>query len=151
MTLPAYGFKALVPKSAFVAPSPYITKFEPGHDARILSTVTRGERVPINFIFSEEMDCESITVGLSVTSTAMDGETARFDNGSISCHSLPERQPATYQGTFAGVFNYSIELENVFHGIHEIVLNNVTNKDQNRTTNVSIIVAFTPRTYANLL
>lgn len=139
LTLPAYGFKAFVPKSVFVAPSPYITNFEPGHDARLLSNVTTGERVPVSFTFSEEMDCDSITTGLSVTSTAVNREAARFDNGSISCLSLQESQPATYQGTFQGVFNYSIELENVFHGIHEIVLNNVTNRDQNRTTNVSII------------
>lgn len=138
MSLPAYSFKAFVPKSAFVAPSPYITEFEPGHDTRILSTVTTGERVPISFIFSEEMDCESITSRLSVTSTAMNGEVARFDNGSISCRALPENQPATYEGTFSGIFNYSIELENVFHGIHEITLTNATSRDQNRSTNVSI-------------
>uniref|UniRef100_A0A093V713 alpha-1,3-glucan synthase n=1 Tax=Talaromyces marneffei PM1 TaxID=1077442 RepID=A0A093V713_TALMA len=135
LTLPAYSFKAFVPKSAFVAPSPYITKFEPGHDARLLSIDTTGERVPISFSFSEEMDCDSITAGLSVTSTALNGEAARFDNSSISCNLLPKRQQTIYQGTFEGVFNYSIELENVFHGIHEIVLNNVTNRDQNRTTN----------------
>jgi alpha-1,3-glucan synthase len=151
MILPAYGFKVFVPKIAFIAPSPYITKFEPGHDARLLSTVTTGERIPISFDFSEEMDCDSITAGLSVTSTALNGEAARFDNRSISCYLLPESQPAAYQGTFEGVFNYSIELENVFHGIHELILNNVTNKDQNRTTNVSILVNFSSETYANFL
>ncbi|KUL82805.1 hypothetical protein ZTR_09604 [Talaromyces verruculosus] len=135
LTLRAYGFKAFVPKNAFVAPSPYITKFEPGHDAHLLSNVTTGERMSISFTFSEEMDCDSITAGLSVASTAMNGEAARFDKRSISCHSWSESQPATYQGTFQGVFNYSIELEDVFHGIHEIVLNNVTNRDQDRTNN----------------
>lgn len=138
MSLPAYSFKAFVPKKAFIAPSSYITNFEPGHDARILSTVTTGERVPISFTFSEEMDCDSIVSRLSVTSTAMNGEVARFDNRSISCHSLPEGEPATYQGTFPGIFNFSIELENVFHGIHEIILSNATSRDQNHSTNVSI-------------
>ena len=139
MTLAPYGFKAFVPKSAFVGPSPYITKFEPGHDARLLSNITSGEKVPISFTFSEEMNCDSITAGLSVASTALHGEAARFDSSSISCDLLPEIQPAPYQGTFEGIFRYSIELRNVFHGVHEIILKNVTNKAQNRTTNVSII------------
>lgn len=139
MTLPAYGFKAFVPKGAFVAPSSFITKFEPGHDARILSTTTTGEQVPISFQFSEEMDCNSITGGLSVTSTALNGETAQFDKSSISCQPISSIQSAPYTGTLAGTFNYSVVLDNVFHGVHEIILNNVTNKARNHTTNVRIL------------
>lgn len=114
-----------------------MTVFEPGHDARILFSATSAQRVRISFVFSEDMDCDSITTGLSVNSTALNQEVARFDTASASCKALPQLQTAPYQGTFPGTFNYSIELETVFHGIHEIVLNNVTNIGRNRTMNVS--------------
>jgi alpha-1,3-glucan synthase len=142
MTLPAYGFKVFVPKGAFMAPSPFIIKFEPGHDARILSTSTTGERIPVSFQFSEEMNCDSITNGLSVNSTALNGKIARFDKNSISCQLISRSQGAAYSGTLVGVFNYSIELENVFHGVHEITLNNTTNSARNQTTNVRISSLF---------
>ncbi|KAL1968942.1 hypothetical protein VTN77DRAFT_776 [Rasamsonia byssochlamydoides] len=135
MTIPAWGFKAFVPKDKFVAPSPFITGFTPGHDARILSTVTSGERVPISFQFSEEMDCDSITNALSVSSTALYNQTAQFDKSTVSCGVIPETQTATWSGAFSSVYNYSIELTNVFHGVHEVIVNNVTNKAGNRTTN----------------
>lgn len=137
LKLPAWGFKAFVPKDKFVAPSPFITKFTPGHDSRILSTTRTGERLHVSFQFSQEMDCESITNSLSVTSTALDNQTAEFDRSTVSCGSIPETQVAFFPGAFTSVYNYSIELINVFHGVHEIVVNNVSNKNGDRKTNVS--------------
>lgn len=144
MTIPPWGFKALVPKDKFVAPSPFITKFTPGHDARILSTVTSGERIPISFQFSEEMDCDSITNALSVSSTALYNQTAQLDKSTVSCGAIPETQVANWSGAFPSVYNYSIELTNVFHGIHEVIVKNVTNKAGNRATNVSSLNASPP-------
>jgi alpha-1,3-glucan synthase len=137
MSLPAWGFKAFVPKNTFVSPSPFVTKFKPGHDWRILSAITTGERIPINFEFSEEMDCGSITNGLSVTSSARDNQKAQFDKSTVSCNVIPRQETTFWEGALSGVFNYSVELENVFHGVHEVILKNVTNKSQNRITNVS--------------
>lgn len=138
LTISPWGFKAFVPKEAFTAPSPFITKFEPGHDARLLSTVTTGETVPISLQFSEAMDCDSITNGLSVSSTALNGQQAQFDMGSVSCNSIPEVQSVSWQGAYTGVYNYSIDMTNVFHGVHEVLVKNVTNQAKNRTTGVSI-------------
>ncbi|KAH8702491.1 putative alpha-1,3-glucan synthase [Talaromyces proteolyticus] len=135
LTLPAWGFKAFVPKEAFIAPSSYITKFSPGHDARILSTVKTGETISISFQFSEEMDCNSITDGLWISSTTLYNQSAQLDKGSVSCRPVLEDQMLSWQGAFTGMFNYTIELTNVFHGVHEVVLKNVTNKGRNRTTN----------------
>ncbi|KAK5183890.1 hypothetical protein LTR16_010040, partial [Cryomyces antarcticus] len=81
MNMTKYGFKAFVPVSKWHAPSPLITKFLPGHDQRILSTVSRTEQesVDIEFRFSDLMDCDSVTSSLSINSTTADGSTARLD------------------------------------------------------------------------
>lgn len=131
-----------MPKKAFTAPSPFITKFEPGHDARLLSTVTTGDTIPISFQFSEDMDCDSITNGISVSSTALNGQQAQFNTGSVSCNSIPEDHSASWQGAYIGAYNYSIELTNVFHGIHEVIVKNVTSKGKDRVTNVSIYLFY---------
>jgi alpha-1,3-glucan synthase len=142
ITLSPWGFKAFVPKQAFTTPSPFITKFEPGHDARLLSTVTTGETIPIGFQFSEEMNCESITNGISVSSTALNGQQAQFDISSVSCNSILEDQSVPWQGAYTGAYNYSIDLTNVFHGIHEVLVKNVTSEGKNRVTDVSIYLFY---------
>ena len=135
--LAAWGFKAFVPKDKYAAPLPFITKFVPGHDWRILSTITTGERIKVAFQFSEEMDCDSITNSLSINSTALGNQTAQLDKSTVTCSTIPEMDTATWVGAMTSVYNYSIELTNVFHGIHELVVNNVSNKNGNRSTNVS--------------
>lgn len=137
ITLPAWGFKAFVPKDKWIRPTPYITKFTPGHDARLVSKVSTGETVKIGFQFSQEMDCDNITKSLSVKSTALDNQIARFNTSSVSCGLIEETEVASWSGALTSVFNYEIELVNVFHGVHEITVNNVTNKYGNSSTNVS--------------
>lgn len=139
MTLLPWSFKAFVPKESFVAPSPFITKFTPGHDWRILSTIDTGERVNIGFQFSSEMNCDSITNSISIKSTAYRNQTAQLDKSTISCGPVAETQMALWPGALTSVYNYSAQLTNVFHGIHEIVVNNASNKDGDSATNVSLI------------
>lgn len=140
LQLPPWSFKALVPKVNFVAPSPFITKFVPGHDMRLFSTITTGERIAISFEFSQEMDCNSITNALSVYSTARYNETAQFDKATVTCGPIPETPVASWPGAASSVFSYSIELSNVFHGVHEIIINNATTADGKRHTNVSFLL-----------
>jgi alpha-1,3-glucan synthase len=139
LTLPAWGFKAFVPKDTFVRPSPFITKFLPGHDYRILSTSSTGDRVAVGFEFTEDMDCDSITNSLSVTSTAFpNNQTAQFDKNTVSCGAIDESKVVGWTGALSGFYRYSIELTNVFHGVHEIIMRNVTNKEKYRWTNVGL-------------
>ena len=135
--LTPWGFKAFVPKDNYVAPSPFITKFIPGHDWRILSTITTGERVHVAFQFSDEMDCDSITNSISINSSALGNQTAQLDKSTVTCSTIPEMDTATWVGAMTSVYNYSVVLENVFHGVHELVVNNVSNKNGDRSTGVS--------------
>jgi alpha-1,3-glucan synthase len=135
--LSPWGFKAFVPKEKYVAPSPFITKFIPGHDFRILSTTMTGEKIRVEFHFSEDMDCSSITNSLTAKSRALENRTARFDLDSISCQTMAATDAATWTGALPDIYNYSIVLTNVLHGVHELTVNNVSNKDGSRKTNVS--------------
>jgi alpha-1,3-glucan synthase len=86
--MPAWGFKAFVPKDKFVQPSPYITRFSPGHDARLVPQGTSGETIRIGFEFSQEMDCADITNSLTITSKALDDESPQLDMTSVSVNPL---------------------------------------------------------------
>jgi alpha-1,3-glucan synthase len=150
MTLTGWGFKALVPKDRFVGPPPFITRFVPGHDMRIPSTTSKGDRVPINFQFSEEMDCDSITQSISITSTTSSNRAAELDKNTIRCGVIPDVKVTALSGTFPSTYNYSVELVNVFHGIHKVIVDNPTDKNRSRTTNVRSFALFTFEELMNL-
>ncbi|RDH31235.1 alpha-1,3-glucan synthase [Aspergillus welwitschiae] len=135
LTMPAWGFKAFVPKAKFVKPSPYITRFSPGHDARFISQGNDGETIQIGFEFSQEMNCSQITDSLTVTSKALNDESAQIDTTSVSCSSFTEKQVATWPGALTSVFGYQVNLTNVYPGIHRITVSNVTTAEGNLSTN----------------
>lgn len=135
--MPAWGFKAFVPKDKFVRPSPYITHFSPGHDARLVSQGTDGEVVRIGFEFSQEMDCKDITNSLTITSKALHDESPQLNTTSVSCKSIEETDVAEWPGALTSVFSYEVDLGNVFPGVHRVTLSNVTTADGNQSTGVS--------------
>ncbi|CAG8424933.1 unnamed protein product [Penicillium salamii] len=133
-TMPAWGFKAFVPKKKFVKPSPYITNFSPGHDARLVPQGTSGDTIRIGFEFSQEMDCADITKSLKITSKALDDKIPKIDTTSISCKSIDEIDVVKWPGAHTSVFKYEADLSNVFPGVHKVTLDNVTTADGNQTT-----------------
>ncbi|KAJ5351246.1 hypothetical protein N7452_000220 [Penicillium brevicompactum] len=133
-TMPAWGFKAFVPKSKFVQPSPYVTNFSPGHDARLVPQGTSGETIRIGFEFSQEMDCEDITKSLTLTSKALNDESSQLDTTSVSCKSIQEAKVVSWPGALTSVFSYEVDVSNVFPGVHRVTLSNVTTADGNRST-----------------
>ncbi|KAJ5701605.1 hypothetical protein N7488_009153 [Penicillium malachiteum] len=134
LTMPAWGFKAYVPKDKFVGPSPYITSFSPGHDARLVSQGTKGETVRIGFEFSQKMDCDNITNSLTVTSKALDNHVPLLNTSSVSCKSIEETQVVSWPGALTSIFRYEADLSNVFPGVHQVTLSNVTTADGNKST-----------------
>jgi alpha-1,3-glucan synthase len=141
LTMPAWGFKAFVPKDKFVQPSPYVTRFSPGHDARLVPQGTSGETIRIGFEFSQNMDCRDITNSLTITSKALDDESPQLDTTSVSCKSIEETDVATWPGALTSVFSYEVDLGNVFPGVHRVTLSNVTTADGNQSTGVSTFLA----------
>ncbi|KAI9851719.1 MAG: Cell wall alpha-1,3-glucan synthase ags1, partial [Thelocarpon superellum] len=137
LELEGYGYKALVPKSAWVGPGPMMTKFVPGHDARVASTVAPGkqETVPIELHFSTPMDCDSVTDTLELNSTTEDGSTAQLDKGSVSCLTVQNVDPADFIGGLPTQWTWKANLINVANGIHSITVKNATAQGQGNSTN----------------
>ena len=143
MTLTGWAYKAYVPSDQWLRPSPVITKFSPGHDYRILSDTAAGEQqtVPIEFHFSDEMNCQQVLDAIKFESTTEDGSTAKLDRASFSCRT--ENDTSVHVSKFTGPVTGQIpslwrvagNMVNVSDGIHSITVGNVTNEVGNASTN----------------
>ncbi|TVY93725.1 Cell wall alpha-1,3-glucan synthase [Lachnellula willkommii] len=131
----AWGFKAFVPKASFVANGPVITKFVPGHDHRLQSTVSpdEAEDVAIEIHFSTEMDCSSLAAGLTFTSSTESGKVATLRNSTVSCSVVKETFVASWVGTIPTFFTFKANVTNVYNGIHTVTVNNATSSNGTAT------------------
>ncbi|KAK3069316.1 hypothetical protein LTR53_012437 [Teratosphaeriaceae sp. CCFEE 6253] len=132
-----YGWKAFVPVDSWIAPSPVITKFLPGHDARLLSTngANEASSVDLEVRFSGEMDCQSFQDGLSFNSTTESGQQASLDSSSIECLTVDPLYESNYYGPSPSIWRARLTVNNVYDGIHMININNITSADGDTHTN----------------
>ena len=126
LNMTKYGWKAFVPIQSWTSPSPVITKFSPGHDARIISNTLASEpsTVDIEVRFSDEMDCDSFTSAISIESITESGRQALVSN--VSCQGMDPFHEAYYYGPSPSIWRATAALTNVYDGIHMININNVT-------------------------
>lgn len=120
LTLDAWGFKAYVPKSRWKPTPPMLTKFLPGHDARL----TSGEKLDIELQFSEEMDCDGILSSLGISSTTHNGNAPKVDPSSVTCQKMAKPDSPTYGAYIPSVWSWKATLTGVDDGIHTLKLNN---------------------------
>lgn len=134
--LKPWEFKAYVPKAKWVEAGPMITKFVPGHDARVKSTVAPGqqENIQIEFYFSKEMNCNSVTDGITITSQTEDKKTATLDKSSIKCVNIPRQFELDKVGSIPSMWKFSAQLSGVSHGVHSITVKDVGAEAGNGTT-----------------
>ncbi|KAK5706292.1 hypothetical protein LTR97_001279 [Elasticomyces elasticus] len=132
-----YGWKAFVPINKWIAPSPVITKFLPGHDARILSNTTADQpsSVEVEVRFSAEMDCQSFQNAFTVNSTTESGQQAHFDSSNVECLTIDPQYEAYYYGPSPSIWRARLTLDNVYDGVHMVNLNNVSSSAGNTSTN----------------
>ena len=144
LTMKAWGFMALVPADKFVTPSPTMTKFVPGHDARIESLVESGqaENITVEFHFSQNMTCAAMTDRLTISSTTDSGEVAKLDESSVQCTSIDSTGTQEYVAEVGTAWIMKAQLTNVYHGIHQMTLDNVTASSTNMTTNARDTLMF---------
>ncbi|OJJ32183.1 hypothetical protein ASPWEDRAFT_118157 [Aspergillus wentii DTO 134E9] len=135
MTLKAYEFQAYVPKNRFTSPRPMITKFSPGHDFPIRSTVAPNaeESVDIELYFSEKMDCDSVTKAISMNSSTEADKTPSIDKDSISCKTVNSTD-TDYTGQLPSAWVWTATLTGVYNGIHRLTVKNASNSDGKATT-----------------
>lgn len=131
LTMPAWGFKALVPKDKFVEASPAITGISPSHDERILASVELGQQqtVPIEIHFSMVMNCTSVGDSLLVSSSTQDGVSAAINTTSISCSSTQDETSSSFVGQPATTWVFSADLINVSHGLHTVTVRNASSEN----------------------
>lgn len=146
-----YSFKALVPKDKWIEMYPVITSFSPGHDARILSenvslvSADGSIAIPLEFKFSQNMSCESVTKLLKIKSTTEVGVFPSIRAGSVSCSQLSPQESPKYVGALGSSWAWRCVLENVHDGVHQLTLTNVSNAagiDSTRVFNFSLAFFF---------
>lgn len=131
-----YDFRAYVPKQHWVGPQPVITKFAPGHDARIVSSTTSDgtENLLIEIQFSAAMDCDSVSNGISLQSKTESGLVPRVLNGTVQCSAIENGANSSLVGGIPSKWSWSATLTDVANGVHRVTVNNVTTIDGLKST-----------------
>jgi len=129
ITLQPYDFKALVPSAIWIPPIPALTKFTPGHDARIEVTddSPNPNSIDVQIEFSDLMDCQSVTqsIGFTLASSGK-GSTPSVKSGSAQCLVIPDAdiQPASVLGATVSRWYWKATIDNVADGILTITVGN---------------------------
>jgi len=136
LVMKGYEFKAYVPKDQFVAPPPMITRFLPGHDSRVVSTVAAGkqETVDIEIHFSTEMNCDQVTSAVRINSTTEDLRVARVQAGSVQCSKVTTTEIPQFVAGIPSAWSWKAKLENLSNGVHAVIVQNATNVDGSDST-----------------
>lgn len=141
VTLDPYGMKVLVPTSDWVPPPPMLTRFLPGHDARITATPGDPNATTIDVVleFSTAMSCTSITdkITFNMSSSGIGGPPA-LDANSVVCNTVTNPVITSVTAAVPSTFSWSATLTNVPDGILEIVVNNPITNDGTASTGVSL-------------
>jgi alpha-1,3-glucan synthase len=135
VTIEGFGFKALVPVGDWVAPAPALTKFSPGHDARIQvkASDTNATTMDITFEFNTLMNCDSITQSMTFNlSSSGHGGTVSF-LGKPSCGTVASPDPSRISGSDTSKFQWSATLQNFADGVLSITLDNPSSSTGNKT------------------
>jgi len=143
VTMDPYGMKVLVPTTEWVASPPMLTRFLPGHDARVTATPGDPNATTINIVleFSAVMLCTSVTnsVTFNMWSSGVGGQPT-LDTSSVMCSAVTNPVTTSITGTVLSASSWSATLNNVPDGILEIVVNNPSTNDGTMSTGVSLCV-----------
>ena len=139
LKMPPFGFKAFVPVDRWVGPKPMLTKFSPGHDARILSTVGAddSENIDVELQFSLEMDCDSVTNSISFASTTLSGNVPSILDSSVSCNLIGNNSTSDYVGFVPSTWSWKATLAGVENGVHSMTVSSPNAADGNAATNAT--------------
>ncbi|KAI5272965.1 putative alpha 1,3 glucan synthase [Aureobasidium subglaciale] len=132
LTLGAWDFRVYVRKADWIEPAPMLTRFNPGHDARVLSKVSQSktECIDVEFQYSQEMDCDSITKGISITSTTANKGSPTLNTKSVVCSKIQDSDPPPYIGGITSVWSWKATLIDVSHGVHSLTIKNASTVDR---------------------
>ncbi|TFK55043.1 glycoside hydrolase family 13 and glycosyltransferase family 5 domain-containing protein [Heliocybe sulcata] len=138
VTMDPFGFKALVPTDEWVAPPPALTKFTPGHDARIQAEAgdANATSIDIRLEFNVAMSCDSVSSAISFNmSSSGTGNAPTFDKNAANCGSVTNAAPSGIPGGDSSQWYWEVTLTNVPDGVLTLTLNNPSTNDGTASTN----------------
>ena len=134
----AYDFRAYVPVDYWVAPEPMITKFSPGHDARLFSKVGADgtEDIDVQLQFSTKMNCESVTNSITFNSTTENAnKSPSIDRNSVKCGASEDVTNSLFVGAIQSTWQWSATLTGVANGVHALTVHNASAASGGASTN----------------
>jgi alpha-1,3-glucan synthase len=139
ITMEGFGFKALVPQAVWVAPLPALTKFTPGHDARIQAQAgdANATNVDIALQFNVEMNCNSVTSSISFNmSSSGKGGNPSINQNSIKCAAISNPDPSAISAAGTSAWSWSATIQDVSDGVLTLTVKNPAAQNGNVTTGV---------------
>ncbi len=132
LTISLFGFKVLVPQEIWVPPLPALTKFLPGHDARILSN---SSTIEITLQFNTVMSCSGVTSALSANASS-NGQFSSVSVHQGNCGNVSNPDPSPIPSGQTSVWYWSGTLQNVPDGIIQVTVKNAPNNGNTQNTSV---------------
>lgn len=142
ITMNAFGFAAYVPDTNWITASPVITKFEPGHDARLISEVgdTNATTIPIALEFNVPMTCDAVTKAITVSASSS-GHGSNPTITGAKCSTVTQNpKQSRITGVDPSAFRWEATLTGVPDGIISLVVTNAPAAAGNANTGVSLIL-----------
>lgn len=140
LTMAAYDFKLLVPEAPWRPPPPTLTKFSPGHDARILSgQANTTSYLDVSFEFDTEMDCATMTDAVAqftFNPAAANPQPHLSATKQPTCELIQPSSTSGLPGTPDSKWRWSGRIDDAADGLYEFVLTNVTTYPAGDSTQV---------------
>lgn len=137
ITMQPYEFKVFVLEDDYVAPGPMITKFSPGHDFRIDSSVNTTGEQEIVLGFSVEMDCDAVTSAITVQSYVNGyGAQNLTSFGTAECATVTETEVGDFVGYIPTAWTWTATLSGLQDGIHKLTVANASTEAGVSTSSV---------------
>uniref|UniRef100_A0A0W0GDS6 alpha-1,3-glucan synthase n=1 Tax=Moniliophthora roreri TaxID=221103 RepID=A0A0W0GDS6_MONRR len=130
-----YGFKMLVPVEQWTPPLPALTRFWPGHDARVLNERGNVTEVEISLEFNTEMNCDGVS-GAIEFEMASSGRGGVPKVSSVTCGAVVGGGQGQVQGVSMSVWAWNATLVDFPDGVLTITMNNAPTQDGKGGTGV---------------
>ncbi|EEB87798.1 hypothetical protein MPER_14708 [Moniliophthora perniciosa FA553] len=130
-----YGFKMLVPVEQWTPPPPALTRFWPGHDARVLNEGGNVTEVEISLEFNTEMNCAGVS-GAIALEMASSGRGGVPRVAGVKCDVVVGGGQGQVQGVSMSVWAWNATLVDFPDGVLTITVNNAPTQDGKGGTGV---------------
>jgi alpha-1,3-glucan synthase len=116
----AFEFKALVPQANWVQAAPVLTRFTPGHDARVVSDDSN--TINIRLEFDQPMDCDSVTNAITIDGKFASGMTPTVRANANGCQSFTPTEQPELIGVAPSAWYWEGTIQNAPDGIYDITI-----------------------------